>query len=170
MSSFYHSHLNRNNLESAVAEHLDYLHYLNDILSLSVTSLNEILCDHLLNRLFIPLYVYSLFEIPIAARKDEDTPRVSSSVALFLLSQVSEHILSIYLSIHLSIYLFIHTSIYLSIYLSIYSFTHPSIYQSIYSSIYLSIHSCTHLFINQSIYLFIMWFNNRSFSYYPIQH
>ena len=151
MSSFYHSHLNRNNLESAVAEHLDYLHYLNDILSLSVTSLNEILCDHLLNRLFIPLYVYSLFEIPIAARKDEDTPRVSSSVALFLLSQVSEHILSIYLSI--------------------YSFTHPSIYQSIYSSIYLSIyHSCTHLFINQSIYLFIMWFNNRSFSYYPIQH
>lgn len=81
-------HLNRNNLESAVAEHLDYLHYLNDILSLSVTSLNEILCDHLLNRLFIPLYVYSLFEIPFAARKDEDTPRVSSGVALFLLSQV----------------------------------------------------------------------------------
>ena len=128
MSSFYHSHLNRNNLESAVAEHLDHLHYLNDILSLSVTSLNEILCDHLLNRLFIPLYVYSLFEIPIAARKDEDTPRVSSSVALFLLSQVSEHILSIYLSI----YLFIHTSIYLSIhlfiYLFIYSFMHSSIY------------------------------------------
>ena len=151
MSFFYHSHLNRNNLESAVAEHLDHLHYLNDILSLSVTSLNEILCDHLLNRLFIPLYVYSLFEIPFAARKDEDTPRVSSGVALFLLSQVSEHILSIYLSIYLSIFFSFHTSIYLSIHLFI------------YSSIYLSIY----LFINQSIYLL---FNNRSFSYYLIQH
>ena len=43
-----------------VAEHLDHLHYINDILSLGVEALNEVLTDHLLNRLLIPLYVYSL--------------------------------------------------------------------------------------------------------------
>ncbi len=77
-----------NSLESAVAEHLDHLHYLNDILSLNVKPLNEILRDHLLNRLFIPLYVYSLFETSPEMRKSEDTPKVSSKIALFLLSQV----------------------------------------------------------------------------------
>lgn len=86
------SHLKLNSLESAVAEHLDHLHYINDILSLNVLPLNDILKDHLLNRLFVPLYVYSLFETTVEARKEEDTPRVSSKIALFLLSQVSSAI------------------------------------------------------------------------------
>ena len=43
-----------------MAEHLDHLHYLNDILCLKIDALNEVLTDHLLNRLLIPLYVYSL--------------------------------------------------------------------------------------------------------------
>jgi len=43
-----------------VAEHLDHLHYISDIFSLEVQCLNDILSDHLLNRLLIPLYVYSL--------------------------------------------------------------------------------------------------------------
>ena len=55
-----HSHLNHGRLELLVAEHLDHLHYINDIFSLNVESLNEVLIDHLLNRLLIPLYVYSL--------------------------------------------------------------------------------------------------------------
>ncbi len=91
ISSFlnsYSSHLHRNSLESAVAEHLDHLHYMNDILSLQVASLNEILRDHLLNRLFVPLYVYSLIEPTYNGRKEEEAPRVSSKIALFLLSQV----------------------------------------------------------------------------------
>ncbi len=54
------SHLNRGRLEGLVAEHLDHLYYINDIISLGVDCLNEVLCDHLLNRLIIPLYVYSL--------------------------------------------------------------------------------------------------------------
>ena len=56
----HHSHLNRGRLEQLVAEHLDHLHYISDILSLNVQSLNDVLVDHLLNRLLIPLYVYSL--------------------------------------------------------------------------------------------------------------
>ena len=54
------SHLNRGRLEESVAEHLDHLHYIGDILSLGVEPLNHVLIDHLLNRLLIPLYVYSL--------------------------------------------------------------------------------------------------------------
>jgi len=36
------------------------MHYLNDILSLDISALNEVLTEHLLNRLFVPLYVFSL--------------------------------------------------------------------------------------------------------------
>ncbi len=54
------SHLNRGRLEESVAEHLDHLHYIGDIQSLGVEPLNAVLVDHLLNRLLIPLYVYSL--------------------------------------------------------------------------------------------------------------
>lgn len=43
-----------------MAEHLDHLHYLNDILIINCEFLNDVLTDHLLNRLFLPLYVYSL--------------------------------------------------------------------------------------------------------------
>ncbi|VEL31493.1 unnamed protein product [Protopolystoma xenopodis] len=50
----------RSKLEDLVAENLDYLHYINDILSLEIDCLNDVLCDQLLHRLFIPLHVYSL--------------------------------------------------------------------------------------------------------------
>ena len=43
-----------------VADHLDDLHYLHDILCLGIEKLNTILTDHLSNKLLIPLYVYSL--------------------------------------------------------------------------------------------------------------
>lgn len=43
-----------------VADHLDDLHYLHDILCLGIERLNINLTDHLLNKLLIPLYVYSL--------------------------------------------------------------------------------------------------------------
>ena len=54
------SHLNRGRLEGLVAEHLDHLYYIKDILSLGLVSLNTVLIDQLLNRLLIPLYVFSL--------------------------------------------------------------------------------------------------------------
>lgn len=53
-------HKNRGKLNDLVAEHLDHLHYLNDILIINCEFLNDVLTDHLLNRLFLPLYVYSL--------------------------------------------------------------------------------------------------------------
>ena len=50
-----------------VAEQLDLVHYLNDILCLGVDSLNHLLVTHLLDRLVIPLYVYSLEDGRLAA-------------------------------------------------------------------------------------------------------
>jgi len=47
-------------LADLVAEHLDHLHYINDILRLNIDDLNEVLTDHLLHRLLIPLYISSL--------------------------------------------------------------------------------------------------------------
>lgn len=72
-------------LADLVAEHLDHLHYLNDILCLNIEPLNEVLTDHLLNRLFLPLYIYSLTDQPTTPRT---SPHVSRIVALFLLNQV----------------------------------------------------------------------------------
>jgi len=38
------------------------MHYLNDILSLDISALNDVLTEHLLNRLLVPLYVFSLVD------------------------------------------------------------------------------------------------------------
>lgn len=43
-----------------VAEHLDHLHYINDILCLNIPDLNDVLTEHLLHKLLVPLYIYSL--------------------------------------------------------------------------------------------------------------
>lgn len=96
-------------LDDLVAEHLDHLHYINDILLLDDPDLNAILTDHLLNRLLIPLYIFSLIDdgtqpsnlsmksisqaspsnSPSSASASA-TPRrkISRIVSLFLLSQV----------------------------------------------------------------------------------
>ena len=86
----YYSHRSRDRLSDLVAEHLDHLHYLNDILTIDLDTLNLVLIHHLLNNLFIPLYVYSLtkrkkFEDAVP----EERKYVSSVVSLFLLSQVN---------------------------------------------------------------------------------
>ncbi|XP_063682749.1 protein CLEC16A-like isoform X3 [Bolinopsis microptera] len=77
------THLTRNKLESLVALHLDDMHYVHDIMLLQMQSLNSMLCEHLLNTLLIPLYVYSL-----DPSLKVDSPQVSVKCALFLLSQV----------------------------------------------------------------------------------
>ncbi|KAJ8251102.1 hypothetical protein GJAV_G00217270 [Gymnothorax javanicus] len=76
-------HRNRGKLSDLVAEHLDHLHYLNDILIINCEFLNDVLTEHLLNRLFLPLYVYSL----VSHEQDEDR-KISPQVSLYLLSQV----------------------------------------------------------------------------------
>ncbi|XP_067317458.1 protein CLEC16A isoform X1 [Anolis sagrei] len=77
-------HRNRGKLSDLVAEHLDHLHYLNDILIINCEFLNDVLTDHLLNSLFLPLYVYSL----VNQDKAEERPKISLQVSLYLLSQV----------------------------------------------------------------------------------
>ncbi|XP_013856635.1 protein CLEC16A, partial [Austrofundulus limnaeus] len=76
-------HKNRGKLSDLVAEHLDHLHYLNDILIINCEFLNDVLTDHLLNRLFLPLYVYSLVSPEMSEER-----RISPQVSLYLLSQV----------------------------------------------------------------------------------
>lgn len=101
-------HQSQHRLSNLVAEHLDHLHYLNDILLLKIDGLNAVLTEHLLHKLFVPLYIYSLTpptpDLAVVTRNlaavlnkivdiDDvqetcDNPRVSSIVALFLLSLV----------------------------------------------------------------------------------
>uniref|UniRef100_A0A3Q3K1X6 Uncharacterized protein n=1 Tax=Monopterus albus TaxID=43700 RepID=A0A3Q3K1X6_MONAL len=76
-------HTNRGKLSDLVAEHLDHLHYLNDILIINCEFLNDVLTDHLLNRLFLPLYVYSL-----VSPETSEERRINPQVSLYLLSQV----------------------------------------------------------------------------------
>ncbi|XP_056392439.1 protein CLEC16A isoform X2 [Hyla sarda] len=77
-------HKNRGSLSNLVSQHLDHLNYLNDILIINCEFLNDVLTDHLLNRLLLPLYVYSLVNQDQAA----DRPQISPQVSLYLLSQV----------------------------------------------------------------------------------
>ncbi|XP_076446550.1 protein CLEC16A-like isoform X2 [Babylonia areolata] len=81
-------HRSRDRLSDLVAEHLDHLHYLNDILTIGLDTLNLVLIHHLLNNLFIPLYVYSLTKRKKFGDPQDDRKHVSSVVSLFLLSQV----------------------------------------------------------------------------------
>ncbi|KAM3863917.1 protein CLEC16A [Diretmus argenteus] len=76
-------HRNRGKLSDLVAEHLDHLHYLNDILIINCEFLNDVLTDHLLNRLFLPLYVYSLVSPEMSEER-----KINPQVSLYLLSQV----------------------------------------------------------------------------------
>ncbi|OTF81966.1 CLEC16A-like protein, partial [Euroglyphus maynei] len=78
-------------LEDLVAEHLDHLHYLNDILLLNIDDLNTVLSDNLLYRLIIPLYMYSFLRIDTKFKTNnskETNVILSPSIAIFLLTQV----------------------------------------------------------------------------------
>lgn len=89
-----------------MAEHLDHLHYLNDILLLQIEDLNAVLTEHLLHKLFVPLYIFSLTPstpLPPMARvtrdlaavlnkvvniEENNNPHVTPVVAKYLLSLV----------------------------------------------------------------------------------
>ncbi|KAL4240827.1 Protein CL16A [Mactra antiquata] len=81
-------HQSRGRLSTLVAEHLDHLHYINDILLINIDTLNDVLSDQLLNRLLIPLYVYSLTKRKRLEIRKSKKKFVSSVVSLYLLSQV----------------------------------------------------------------------------------
>ncbi|CAF0993871.1 unnamed protein product [Rotaria sordida] len=53
---------NRGRLTCSLEEHIDHIHYLQDIFLLNVDSLNNVLKDQFMNRLLIPVYVFSLIK------------------------------------------------------------------------------------------------------------
>ncbi len=53
---------NRGQLTSSLEEYLDHIHYLHDIFLLHVDSLNNVLKEQLMNRLLIPVYIFSLIK------------------------------------------------------------------------------------------------------------
>ncbi|CAF1152381.1 unnamed protein product [Rotaria sp. Silwood1] len=53
---------NRGRLTCSLEEYLDHIHYLQDIFLLNVDSLNNVLKDQLMNRLLIPIYIFSLIK------------------------------------------------------------------------------------------------------------
>jgi protein CLEC16A len=57
---FIFSFASRDRLSDLIAEHLDHIHYINDVLGLRIDGLNDVLVTQLLQRLFIPLYLGSL--------------------------------------------------------------------------------------------------------------
>ncbi|XP_021946535.1 protein CLEC16A homolog [Folsomia candida] len=71
-------------LDDLIAEHLDHLHYINDILLLKIEPLNEVLVDHLLNRLLRPVIVSSL----ITTTSPSSQPKISRILSLYLLTQI----------------------------------------------------------------------------------
>ncbi|CAI6349468.1 unnamed protein product [Macrosiphum euphorbiae] len=83
-------------LADLVSSHLDDLHYLNDILSSKVDMLNEVLVDHLMDKLFVPYYIHSLAPpdkyIIVETEEFVDAvkqqPLMNSDICLFLLTQV----------------------------------------------------------------------------------
>lgn len=60
LKNFFFSHQSRGRLSDLVAEHLDHIHYVNDILCLAIDNLNEVLVEQLFQRLLLPLYINSL--------------------------------------------------------------------------------------------------------------
>jgi hypothetical protein len=77
------THENRRKLDDFVAEMLDHFYYLHDMLSLGIDSMNNVLSEHLLKYLFIPIFVGSL-----VGGASGETERISPVLALFLLAQV----------------------------------------------------------------------------------
>jgi hypothetical protein len=52
----------RGQLTSSLEEYLDHIHYIQDIFLLNVDSLNNVLKEQLMNRLLIPVFIFSLIK------------------------------------------------------------------------------------------------------------
>ncbi|CAF1141243.1 unnamed protein product [Didymodactylos carnosus] len=79
---------NRGNLTFALEEYLDHLHYLQDIFLLKVDNLNVVLKDQLMNRLLVPIYVFSLIKRDKFHRVKDPRVMVDQASSLFLLAEI----------------------------------------------------------------------------------
>ncbi|CAF0966985.1 unnamed protein product [Adineta steineri] len=78
----------RGNVTSKLEEYLDDIHYLQDIFLLNVDSLNNVLKEQLMNRLLIPVYVFSLIKRDKFTRVKDPRTMLDQSPALFLLAEI----------------------------------------------------------------------------------
>lgn len=62
---------NRGRLSCGLEEYLDDIHYLEDIFLTKVQQLNYVLKEQLMNRLLIPIYVFSLLKKENKVKKCE---------------------------------------------------------------------------------------------------
>ncbi|KRZ52753.1 Extended synaptotagmin-2 [Trichinella nativa] len=70
-------------MRDLIADHQDHIHYLNDILCLDVEDLNKVLIDQLMSKLFLPVYLNSIYAIPDI----NDERPFSLLVTVFFLTQ-----------------------------------------------------------------------------------
>ncbi|VDD76262.1 unnamed protein product [Mesocestoides corti] len=90
---FHNRLVNRSRIEDLVAETSDHLHYIDDIFSLGIPDLTNVLFFILLQRLFLPLYVHSLTKRHLPNNSTNNYKGSSRgyffhAVSMFLLSQV----------------------------------------------------------------------------------
>ncbi|CAF1039000.1 unnamed protein product [Adineta ricciae] len=79
---------NRGHLTSSLEEYLDHIHYIQDIFLLDVQSLNNVLKEQLMNRLWIPVYVFSLIKREKFSRVKDPRVMIDQLTTLFLLAEV----------------------------------------------------------------------------------
>ncbi|CAF1075865.1 unnamed protein product [Rotaria sordida] len=79
---------NRGQLISSLEEYLDHIHYLQDIFLLNVDSLNNVLKDQLMNRLLIPVYMFSLIKRDKFSRVKDPRIMLEQLSTLFLLAEI----------------------------------------------------------------------------------
>ena len=101
-------HQRRGQLNELVCEHVDHFQYFSDVLALNIEQVNVVVCRHLMNKLLLPLYIYSLKEeisgdtdlkerastsvtgvgSSIGVKERDTRLSISPIVAMMLLSQV----------------------------------------------------------------------------------
>ncbi|UJR15268.1 hypothetical protein I4U23_002222 [Adineta vaga] len=79
---------NRGQLTSSLEEYLDHIHYIQDIFLLNVHSLNNVLKEQLMNRLLIPVYVFSLIKRDKFSRVKDSRVMLDQLTTLFLLAEI----------------------------------------------------------------------------------
>jgi protein CLEC16A len=80
---------NRGQLTSSLEEYLDHIHYLHDIFLLHVDSLNNVLKEQLMNRLLIPVYIFSLIKREKFSRVKVNSI-IKNSIDCFIFSRIHE--------------------------------------------------------------------------------
>ncbi|CAF0905318.1 unnamed protein product [Adineta steineri] len=79
---------NRGQLTCCLEEYLDHIHYIQDIFLLNVDSLNNVLKDQLMNRLLIPVYIFSLIKRDKFSRVKDPRIMLDQLSTLFLLAEI----------------------------------------------------------------------------------